>query len=194
MCNRIDSILENNPGKANTEKCECANKSDDWKTSGCCLASGKLEGEDLTGEGCLYPVSGEAGTNYAGKDDAASSGKPSIDVGKAIKAWTSNKDSAKSAQFMCPAQGTLIDEHQLFGRYEQLEGSTSHNVYIHTGNPRIRQDDASHSKAKIASSKVNGAGTEYFGATGWFLFFSSSFYMMTYIKSKLTPPQYRLQE
>lgn len=166
MCNKIDFILQNDPSAANTEACECANESDDWKTSGCCLASGMLEGQDLTGEGCLYPVSGEAGTNYAGKDDNASSGTPSIDVGKAIEAWSTNEDSAKNAQFMCPAPGVLIDEHKRFGRYEQLAGSASHDVYIHTGNPRIRQDDASNANAKTTSSAINGAGTQYFGATG----------------------------
>lgn len=172
MCNKIEFILDSDPNKADTESCSCANESEDWKTSGCCLASGKLEGQDLTAEGCLFPVAGEAGTNYAGKDTgASSSAKPSIDVGKAIKAWSSNKDSAKNAQFMCPAQGVLLDEHKIFGRFEELAGSSSHDTYIHTGNARIRQYDSTHTNATTYSSPVNGAGTEYFGPTGQSAYF-----------------------
>ncbi len=166
MCERVDFILDADPTTADTEKCECANESDDWKTSGCCLASGKLEGQDLTAEGCLFPVLGEAGTNYAGKDTSVSTGKPSIDVGKAIEAWSSNEDSAKNTQFMCPAPGVLIDEHKHFGRFEELLGKSSHKTYIHTGNARIRQGDSNHTNAATYSSTVNGVGTEYFGATG----------------------------
>lgn len=166
LCNKIDFILDADPNKDDTEACQCANESDDWKTSGCCLASGKLEGQDLTAEGCLFPVAGEAGTNYAGKDTGSSSGKPSIDVGKAVKAWSSNEDSAKNAQFMCPAPGFRIPEHVNFGRFEEIAGSSSHQIYTHTGNSRIRQDDSSHSNATTFSHTVNGVGTEYFGATG----------------------------
>lgn len=166
MCTTIDFILGQNPSAAGMEACTCADGSDDYKTSGCCLASGSYNGMDLTADGCLYPVAGEAGTNYAGKDAAASSGKPTIDVGKAIQAWSSNEPSAKDTQFMCPAEGVLLDEHKYFGRFEKLSGSSSYNTYIHTGNPRIRQGDASHPQAAVYTSTVNGAKTEYFPGTG----------------------------
>lgn len=166
MCTTIDFILSQDPTVAGMESCVCADGSDDYKTSGCCLASGTLNFMDLTAEGCLYPVAGEIGKNYAGKDTAAASGKPTIDVGKAVEAWSSHEASAKNAQFMCPAEGILLDEHKYFGRYEMLAGSSTHNTYIHTGNPRIRQGDASQAGATVHSSTVNGATTSYFPGTG----------------------------
>ena len=165
MCNRIDFILEQDPNASDMEPCTCADGSNDYNDNGCCLASGKFKSRDLTADGCLYPVAGEAGTNYAGKD-GSNSGKPSIDVGKAIQSWSSKESSAKNVQFMCPAEGFQIDEHAYFGRYEELAGSSSHNTYIHTGNPRIRQNDASNTNAKIHSSSVDGGTTEYVAGTG----------------------------
>jgi hypothetical protein len=165
MCKEIDLALDQN--KEGYEACKCADGSDDYKNNGCCLASGTYNTLDLTAEGCLYPVAGEAGTNYVGKDaDAEDDGKPSVDIGKAVKAWSDHKESSKDAQFMCPAPGILISEHKSFARYEKLSGSSTHEVYVHTGNPRIRQDDVSQSGAKIYSSKVDGAPTEYFPGTG----------------------------
>ncbi len=166
MCNTIDFILGQDPTVPGMESCVCADGSDDYKTSGCCLASGTLNFMDLTAEGCLYPVAGEVGKNYAGKDAGATSAKPTIDVGKAVEAWTTQENSAKNAQFMCPAEGILLDEHKYFGRYEMLSGSSTHNTYIHTGNPRIRQGDASHASAAVHTSVVNGADTNYFPGTG----------------------------
>lgn len=166
MCTKIDFILGQDPTTPGMESCVCADGSDDYKTSGCCLASGALNFMDLTAEGCLYPVAGEIGKNYAGKDAGATNVKPTIDVGKAVEAWMSNESSAKNAQFMCPAEGILLDEHKYFGRYEMLAGSSTHDTYIHTGNPRIRQDDASHGSATVYTSDVNGATTNYFPGTG----------------------------
>ena len=170
LCGEIDFALDQDPTAAGFEQCTCANGSDDWKTSGCCLASGKYDFKDLTAEGCLYQVAGEAGTNYAGKDsDASNDDKPTVDVGRAIQSWTGEEDSATNIQFMCPATGAMIDEHKSFARLEQLAGKSSHETYIHTGNPRIRQGDALHSDAAIYSSKVNGATTGYFPGTGEYI-------------------------
>lgn len=167
MCNAIDLALSQNSADTRYEQCKCADGSDDYKTSGCCLSSGKFNNIDLVAEGCLYPVAGEAGTNYVGKAaGVAAGGKPTVDVGKAIKAWSTNEVSAKHTQFMCPAEGAFAEEHGFFARLEEIAGGSSHETYIHTGNARIRQGDSSHASAKVFSSKVNGATTEYFPATG----------------------------
>ena len=167
MCKDIDFALDQNSNAQGYEKCQCANGKEDYKDKGCCLASGMYDHTDLTAEGCLYPVAGEAGTNYVGKDsDASDDGKPTVDVGKAVESWSTKEDSAKDTQFMCPAKGVMIPEHKLFARYEGLNGNSTHDAYVHTGNARIRQDDASHSNAIIHSATINGGSTEYFPGTG----------------------------
>lgn len=173
LCKDIDFALDQNSNAKGYQKCECANGKNDYKDKGCCLASGMYDNNDLTAEGCLYPVAGEAGSNYVGKDSEASGdGKPTVDVGKAVESWSTREDSAKNTQFMCPAKGVMIPEHSSFARYEGIDGNSIHDAYVHTGNARIRQDDASHSAATVHSAKINGGSTEYFKGTGMSAYFS----------------------
>lgn len=73
---------------------------------------------------------------------------------------------------MCPQEGVLIDEHKYFGRYETYAGASSHDIYVHTGNKRMRQGDISHVDAVKYTSNVDGATTELFPATGLTAYFS----------------------
>jgi hypothetical protein len=173
MCNEIDTILLGDPSNTNNEQCMCADSSDDYKTSGCCLAAGKYMGEDLTADGCLYPVEGILGNNYAGRYTATGV-KPTIDLGKSSEALvareTSKVASRKITQFVCPKEttDTILDVDH-FGYYEGYDGSDSHITYHHTGNPRMRQTDALASDVVANSVNVKASSTQYFKPTGVYL-------------------------
>mmetsp|Transcript_10984 Transcript_10984/g.20517 ORF Transcript_10984/g.20517 Transcript_10984/m.20517 type:complete len:963 (+) Transcript_10984:178-3066(+) len=180
MCKDIDSFLEINPSDDRNERCVCADGSDDYKTSGCCLAAGKYDGKDLTSSGCLYPVDGILGRNYAGRYTATGA-KPTVDLGESTEALVSRESekqsTAKITQFICPSKtgpgdDTLfLPELKAFGHYESYEGSDKHNTYQYTGNPRMRQTDHALDDAKPFSSKVSGTSAQYFrptGLTGYF--------------------------
>lgn len=192
-CNAVDSILVSDPSAAGFEACVCANGSQDYKTSGCCLASGKSAGLDLTANGCLYPVEGVTGPNYVGKYTGTSSAKPKVDLGEAVEALIEREHeeskNKKHAQFMCPAEGLKLAEHAFFGRYEAFGGSDSHVTYHYTGNPRMRQTDASDEDVTPFSAGVSASSTQHFPGTGMFYkicsrialnvsltYFSSNFY------------------
>lgn len=178
MCNEIDTILQGDPSNADNEQCMCANSSDDYKTSGCCLASGKYMDADLTAEGCLYPVEGVLGNNYAGRYTATGV-KPTIDVGKSTEALVARESSKvasrKTTQFMCPKETTpgdallALEELRHFGYFEGYDGSDSHITYHHTGNPRMRQTDASASDVEAKSVIVKASSSQYFKPTGVYL-------------------------
>lgn len=173
MCKAIDDALLIAPD-ASMEQCTCADGSEDYKTAGCCLASGRFNGLDLTAHGCLYPVEGVLGSNYVGKYTATSSGKPTVDLGESSEALVGRESgkatSKKNVQFMCPGKSTgdslNIPEHKLFGRYESFEGSDSHVTFHMTGNSRMRQTDAADSNKVSHSEAVNAFSTRHFPATG----------------------------
>ena len=173
MCQAIDDALLLDPS-APMETCVCADGSDDYKTTGCCLASGNFNGLDLTAHGCLYPVEGVLGSNYVGKYSASSSAKPTVDIGKASEALigkeSSQTASKKTVQFMCPDKATgeslTIPEHKFFGRIESFEGSDSHVTFHSTGNDRMRQNDGDQTDKVSYSQKVDAFSTRYFPAKG----------------------------
>lgn len=172
MCNQIDTALAVSSDPS-MEQCACANGSDDYKTTGCCLASGKFNGLDLTAHGCLYPVDGVLGTNYVGKYTGTSSGKPTVDLGEASQAFvgleSSKTQTKKHTQFMCPDKASgdtlTIPEHKHFGRFEAFEGSSSHVTYLATGNHRMRQTDSAEND-DAHTEIVSASSTKYFPATG----------------------------
>ena len=166
MCNEIDFVLTSDPSASGYDSCTCADGSEDWKTSGCCIASGEYNGIDLTASGCLYPVNGVVGPNYLGKDSSSSSGKPTVDVGKAVESWASQEKSSKRSQFMCPADGILLPEHKVIGQYEEYDGNTKHAAFHHTGSERMRQGDSTSPNATVHTTTVSGASTKVFPGTG----------------------------
>jgi hypothetical protein len=174
MCKEIDDTLLVAPDPSMVQ-CACADGGDDYKTTGCCLASGMYKGLDLTAHGCLYPVEGVLGSNYVGKYTATPDGtNPTVDIGEASEALFGRESgktaSKKNVQFMCPDKATgdklSIPEHKFFGRYESFEGSDNHVTFHSTGNARMRQTDAVQSDKKSYSQKVNASSTQYFPATG----------------------------
>jgi len=176
MCNEIDIILQGNPLDTDNELCMCADSSEDYKTSGCCLASGKYKNEDLTADGCLYPVEGMLGNNYVGRYTATGD-EPTIDLGKSAEALvareSSKVSSLKTTQFVCPKATDPVKNLPLtlaelshFGYYEAYEGTSSHVTYHHTGNPRIRQTDASTNDVAAYSVNVKASSTQYYKPTG----------------------------
>ena len=141
QCTAIDTHLASNSNDPEYLACVCADGSNDWASEGCCLAAGMLDGEDLTGNGCLFEVEGVLGdTNYAG----TASGSTSVNIGTALESYITNEPSSKTSRFTCPATGApTLEEHDLFNRYEAHEGQSSYELYYATGNPRIQQDDKS---------------------------------------------------
>lgn len=180
MCTYIDSMIEMDPSDKLNERCVCADGSDDYKTSGCCLAAGKYNGLDLTSKGCLYPVEGILGHNYAGRYTATGA-KPIVDLGESTEALVTREtlkgSSAQMKQFVCPSKtgpgdDTLfLPELRHFGHYERYKGKEAHNTYYYTGHPRMRQNDASLEDAEPFSTKVSGTSSQFFrptGLTGYF--------------------------
>jgi hypothetical protein len=130
---------------------------------------------DLTSSGCLYPVDGILGRNYAGRYTATGV-KPTVDLGESIEALVSKESEkqsgAKITQFVCPSKtgpgdDTLfLPELKAFGHYETYDGKDKHTTYQYTGNPRIRQTDLALEDAEPFSSKVTGTSAQYFRPTG----------------------------
>ena len=164
-CTDINAALTLEPGRPGFESCSCANGSNEWQTHGCCLASGMNDGEDLTGSGCLYEVSGVVDPNYTGMDMTTAN---AVDLGTAIQSWIDKQESKVSSTFMCPAPGLGIKEHSLFGHLESVDDSDSHVTYYHTGNDRMRQDDVSNEASTPYLSKVSGSTGKYFKPKGLF--------------------------
>ena len=162
-CTAANAALQldaNAPGYA---ACVCANGSDEWSSQGCCLAAGQHDGDDLMGEGCLFEVAGIVDPNYAGLDTSVAN---AVDLGTALQSWISNEASTPSSEFLCPASGAQIDEHEKFGYYESFDGSTQHVTYYHTGNDRIRQDDVANTASTEYSTPVTGGSGRYFSPKG----------------------------
>jgi hypothetical protein len=155
------------PTASGYKACSCADGSQDWKTVGCCLSGGEYDGIDLTASGCLYPVAGNVGSNYL--PYSFENGKPRIDLGAGIQAWTARELSKSRKQFMCPAEGVMLPEHKnSFGRYETFDGVSQSVTFYQTPYPRIRQGDALNINATAKISTVSGsAGSKYFNPTGW---------------------------
>lgn len=180
MCKDIDSSMEMDPFDNQSEKCICADGSDDYKTSGCCLAAGKYKGLDLTSSGCLFPVDGILGRNYAGRYTATGV-KPTVDLGESTEALVSRESekqsSSKMTQFVCPSktgpgdETLFLPELKAFGHYERFDGKQKHTTYQYTGSPRMRQTDNTLDDVEPFSSKVRGTSAQYFrptGLTGYF--------------------------
>lgn len=187
MCEDIDSILQMDPANENYEKCVCAESSDDYMNGGCCLAAGKYNGLDLTADGCLYPVDGILGPNYAGRYTATGA-KPTYDLGESAEAATTRETKKSSmtkiTQFVCPSQtgpgdNTLfLPELKNFGHYERHDGKDKHTTYYFTGNPRMRQTDSLQDDAQPFLSNVRGTSSQYFSPTGEYQFIQGqSFHM-----------------
>lgn len=164
-CTAVNAALTLDPNAAGFEACGCANGSNEWSTHGCCLSSGMHDGEDLAGSGCLYEVAGVVDPNYSGMDTTTAN---AVDLGTAIQSWIDRQESKVSSTFMCPAEGTNIAEHSLFGQLESFDGSDSHVTYYHTGNDRMRQDDVSSEASTAYLSKVSGSSGKYFKPKGLF--------------------------
>ena len=98
------------------------------------------DGNDLSGEGCLFEVAGVVDPNYAGMDTTVAN---AIDLGSALQSWMDERPASPARSFMCPADGTSIDEHELFGQYETIDGAAEHVTYYHQagGSSRFRQND-----------------------------------------------------
>jgi hypothetical protein len=167
MCSSIDTILLADPTAPGYKACSCVDGSQDWKTVGCCLAGGQYNGIDLTASGCLYPVAGSVDNNYLSY--SYKNGKPSIDVGAAIHAWTRSERPKTRKQFMCPADGVMLPEHKTsFGRYEAFDGVSQSVTFYQTSFPRIRQGDLLSVNATAKLTAVSGsAGQKYFNPTGY---------------------------
>ena len=158
-CIAINATLQQNiPGY---EACVCANGSDEWSSQGCCLAGGKYNGSDITGDGCLFELSGVVDPNYAGMDTSIAN---AVDLGMALQNWIDMEVSRPSSEFMCPASGAQIDEHGKFGYYESFDGSPEHATYYHTGDDRMRQDDVVNG-VKYSNAVAGGSG-RYFSPKG----------------------------
>jgi len=167
VCSTIDTILLVDPTKSGYKSCSCVDGSQDWKTVGCCLAAGQYNGLDLTASGCLYPVAGAVDNNYASY--SSNNGKPNIDVGSSILAWTKSEPSQTRKQFMCPADGVMLSEHKSsFGRYEAFDGVLQSTTFYSTSFPRIRQGDSVSLNATAKVTKVSGSGgRNYVSPTGY---------------------------
>eukprot|EP00574_Skeletonema_japonicum_P004359 CAMPEP_0201714314 /NCGR_PEP_ID=MMETSP0593-20130828/849_1 /ASSEMBLY_ACC=CAM_ASM_000672 /TAXON_ID=267983 /ORGANISM="Skeletonema japonicum, Strain CCMP2506" /LENGTH=947 /DNA_ID=CAMNT_0048203583 /DNA_START=104 /DNA_END=2947 /DNA_ORIENTATION=+ len=162
-CAVINTVLSQDPNAVGYDACVCANGSDEWSSQGCCLAGGSNIGESLRGEGCLFEVAGIEDPNYAGMDTTIAN---AIDLGSALEAWIEKEASNVSSEFMCPAAGTGLDEHDIFGAYESHDGSTSHVTYYHTGNDRIRQADVTDDASTAFSTPVSGGSGKFFKPKG----------------------------
>jgi len=163
QCNEVSSTLLIAPNTPGYKECACADGSEDWKTTGCCLAGGMLNEVDLAGWGCLYPVPGLVGPNFLGKNG---------DVGRAIETWIAkNPPNSKISNFMCPEKGVKLPQHKELGFYEQYESKTEFTTYYDTGRPRIQQDDAESNSAVPYVATVSGTNLEYTGGTGKLLSF-----------------------
>lgn len=165
-CTAVNAALQLDANVPGYEECVCANGSDEWSSQGCCLAAGQHDGDDLMGEGCLFEVAGVVDPNYAGLDTSIAN---AIDLGAALQSWIDNEASTTSSEFMCPAEGTEIDEHEKFGYYESFDGSTQHISYYSTGNDRIRQDDVTNTASTEYSSPVTGSSGKYFTPKGLYV-------------------------
>jgi hypothetical protein len=165
-CTAINAALTLDPNAANYQACGCANGSNEWSTHGCCLSSGVHDGEDLAGSGCLYEVAGVVDPNYTGMDTTTPN---AVDLGTAIKSWMDKQESKVTSTFMCPAQGSGIAEHSMFGHLESFDGSDSHVTYYHTGNKRMRQNDVSSGSSTPYLSMVSGSSGKYFKPKGLFV-------------------------
>jgi len=165
QCSAIDTHLSTSPGDPEYQACVCADGSSDWAAEGCCLAGGMLDGEDLTGNGCLYEVDGILGsTNYAGTNDS----EDRVNIGAAIQSYIARERSSTFSRFMCPASGSGLPEHQLFNRFETIEGQSSYDMYYATGRPRIQQDDKMTTSASdvYSLSASTGSDITYFPPKG----------------------------
>ena len=162
-CKATNAALQLNPNASGYEACVCANGSDEWSSKGCCLAAGKHNGSNLRGEGCLFEVAGVVDPNYAGIDTSAAN---TIDLGTALRSWIEREESKSSSEFMCPALGTLLDEHKKVGYYESYDGSKGHVTYYHTGYDRMRQDDVVNPASKEYVTAVTGGSGKYFAPKG----------------------------
>lgn len=166
MCNKIEKVLQADPSASGYKKCSCADDSDHWKDTGCCLASGKYDDLDLTAAGCLYPVKGLVDKNYVGMDADSTSGKPKVDVGQAIKGWVSKEVSSTRTQFMCPNKGIKLEEHEDFGHFETYNGKSEHVTFYSTGMPRIRQGDVNNNISEAYTPSIKSASSEFISARG----------------------------
>jgi hypothetical protein len=164
-CSAVNQALSDDPDAIGYEPCVCANGSTEWQNLGCCLASGQHNGMDLAGVGCLFEVAGIVDPNYVGMDQTIQN---AVDLGSAIKSWIDKQDSKLSSTFMCPAEGSGIDEHAKFGQYESFDGLDIHPTYFHTGNDRMRQGDVDSSDSTIYQSRVSGSTGKYFKPKGLF--------------------------
>lgn len=164
MCTDIASKLELFPNNVDSSACICADGSDDWKTSGCCLAAGTYEGIDLTATGCLYPVPGIIGPNYVGAAAGGSVDVPKVDVGRAVQDWKINQESSKHSRFMCPAEGISKAELAFFGHYEKYDGNMNHTTYYYSGDLRMKQSDVNTGAAHV--TKVSGYDPQHFKPLG----------------------------
>lgn len=162
-CQAANTALLLNPGDSDFEACVCANGSNEWSTQGCCLAAGKHDGNDLMGAGCLFEVAGIVDPNYTGMDTSIPN---TVDLGTALQSWMRREASNPASEFLCPAEGTSIAEHELFGHYEAFDGNTEHVSYFHTGNPRIRQDDVNNPASLEYIAPVTGSSGKYFPPKG----------------------------
>ena len=183
MCTKISATLTVAPNTPGYEQCVCADGSDDWMTTGCCLAGGKLD-TDLTGWGCLHSVPGKIGPNYLGKTG---------DVGRAIETWISRKptDEPKFSKFMCPAIGFRTEEQKELNFYEQFESKTEFTTYYDTGRERIQQRDAESNSAVPYVSKVTGNSPDLTGGLGKFVLDSKINFNSTF--SIIYSALYRIQ-
>jgi hypothetical protein len=164
MCSDIESMLDITPDEPGYDACVCADGSEDWKTSGCCLASGTFNNIDLTATGCLYPVSGVLDSNYAGMASDSSSDVPKIDLGKAVEDWSENEESSRSSRFMCPIEGISKPEHAFFGYYEKFDGQENHTTFYFSGDKRMKQQDVKNGTAYV--STVTGYDPQHFKPVG----------------------------
>ena len=175
QCSAIATHLASDPNDSEYQECFCADGSSDWQSEGCCLAGGKLDGEDLVGNGCLFPVEGVFGPNYAGGSGADVN---KINIGSAIEAWIDKVPSKKNSRFMCPAEGPMptvpfgtggLEEHWLFNRYETYEGDEAYTSYYATRRSRIQQNDKFLPNATDLAHlmlAMNGSDKTYFPPKG----------------------------
>ena len=171
QCGKVADALALDSDALGYAACACADDSDNWADSGCCLAAGMIDHMDLTGSGCLYRVPGILGPNYAGKDPSASG---SMDVGSAMKGFIDNEESKQSGRFMCPAGGYKLTEHMKFNNYEYYHGQKVFDTYYNTGRPRIQQNDKDQSLLDINAS-VPFEGSVSDGNEGTYYTYKSEF-------------------
>jgi len=105
----MEALVEAFATTLGTYYCKCADDSSDFKTKGCCLSSGKGDGTDFTGFGCLQGLPGWFDTNYADNDMQAS-----LSRSKAVEVAT-----AKTTQDYCPTDPAKMAE------YVEYEGESS---------------------------------------------------------------------